>query len=128
MHHSWIITAHISLGDLYRQLHMFNNQKTLAHQLLVKLQRPTTHISLGDLYRQLHMLNCQKTLAHQILPKLQDQPLACQLVVNALLDDFLTYTASMNPTGLPHDQQCSYSKLIQKACHHLKTHDPKRSL
>ena len=36
--HSWIITAHISVGDLNRQLHMFNHQKTLAHQLLVKLQ------------------------------------------------------------------------------------------
>ena len=36
--HSWVITAHISLDDLDRQLHMFNHQKTLAHQLLVKLQ------------------------------------------------------------------------------------------
>ena len=36
--HSWIITAHISLGDINRQLHMFSHQKTLAHQLLVKLQ------------------------------------------------------------------------------------------
>ena len=33
----WIITAHISLGDLNRQLHMVNYQKTLTHQLLVKL-------------------------------------------------------------------------------------------
>ena len=30
--------AHISLGDLNRQLHMFNHHKTLAHQLLVKYQ------------------------------------------------------------------------------------------
>ena len=36
--HSWIITAQISLGNLDRQLCMFNQQKTLAHQLLVKLQ------------------------------------------------------------------------------------------
>ena len=36
--HSWIITAHISLGNLDKQLHMFNRQKTLAHQMLVKLQ------------------------------------------------------------------------------------------
>ena len=36
--HSWIITAHISLSDLNRQLCMFNHQKILAHQLLVKLQ------------------------------------------------------------------------------------------
>ena len=36
--HSWIITAHKSLGDLNRQLCMFNQQKTSAHQLLVKLQ------------------------------------------------------------------------------------------
>ena len=36
--HSWIITAHISLGGLNRQLHMFNHQKTFGHQLLVKLQ------------------------------------------------------------------------------------------
>ena len=28
----------MSLGSLDRQLHMFNRQKTLAHQLLVKLQ------------------------------------------------------------------------------------------
>ena len=51
--HSGIITAHISLGNLERQIHMFNRQKTLAHQL-----------------------------------KLQDELLACQLVVNALLDEF----------------------------------------
>ena len=36
--HSWIITANISLGDLNRQLHMFNHQKTIAYQLLVKFQ------------------------------------------------------------------------------------------
>ena len=34
----WIIPAHISLGDLNRHIHMFNHQKTLAHQLLVILQ------------------------------------------------------------------------------------------
>ena len=34
------------------------------------------------------MFNQQKTLAHQLLVKLQDQPLASQLVVNALLDEF----------------------------------------
>ena len=32
------IMAHISLGDLNRQLSMFNYQKNLAQQLLVKLQ------------------------------------------------------------------------------------------
>ena len=37
-HHSWIITAHISVGNLDRQLCIFNWQKTLAHQLLVELQ------------------------------------------------------------------------------------------
>ena len=36
--HSWIIIPHIPLGDLNRQLCMFNCQKTSAHQLLVKLQ------------------------------------------------------------------------------------------
>ena len=36
--HSWIITAHISLDDLKRQLCMCNHQLTLVHQLLVKLQ------------------------------------------------------------------------------------------
>ena len=34
------------------------------------------------------MFNCQKTLAHQLLVKLQDQLLASQLVLNALLDEF----------------------------------------
>ena len=37
-HNSWIITAYISLGNLDRQLCVFSQQKTLAHQLLVKLQ------------------------------------------------------------------------------------------
>ena len=37
--HSCMITAHILLGNVDRQLHMFNHQKTLVHQLLVKLQR-----------------------------------------------------------------------------------------
>ena len=34
------------------------------------------------------MFNRQKTLAHQLLVTLQDQLLASQLVVNALLDEF----------------------------------------
>ena len=34
------------------------------------------------------MFNRQKTIAHQLLVKLQDQPLASQLVVNALMDKF----------------------------------------
>ena len=29
----------------------------------------------------------------------------------------------MNPTSLPYDLQYSYSKLSQKTCHNLKTHD-----
>ena len=33
----------------------------------------------------------------------------------------------MNPTNLPYNQQCSYSKLIQKTCHHLKTHNLKEA-
>ena len=36
--HSWIIAAYILLGDLSRQLCMFNHQKTLTHPLLPKLQ------------------------------------------------------------------------------------------
>ena len=35
------------------------------------------------------MFTWQKTLAHQLLVKLQDQLLASQLVVNALLDEFV---------------------------------------
>ena len=35
--HSWIITANISIGELNKQLHMFNHQKALAHELLMKL-------------------------------------------------------------------------------------------
>ena len=34
------------------------------------------------------MFNSQKTLAHQLLVKLQDQLLASQLLLNALLDEF----------------------------------------
>ena len=34
----------------------------------------------------------------------------------------------MNPTNLPYDQQCSYSKLSQKTCHHLKNQCSKISL
>ena len=34
------------------------------------------------------MFNHRKTLAHQLLVKLQDQLLASQLVLNALLDEF----------------------------------------
>ena len=36
--HSWIITVDISLGSLSKELHVFNHQKTSAHQLLMKLQ------------------------------------------------------------------------------------------
>ena len=84
----------------------------------------TAHISLGDLNRQLHMFNCQKTLAHQLLVKLQGQLLASHFVLNALLDEFSNIDSiyeSYKPTI--HDQQCSCSKLSQKTCHHLKTHD-----
>ena len=34
------------------------------------------------------MFNCQKTLGHQLLVKLHGQPLASQLVLNAVLDEF----------------------------------------
>ena len=36
--HTRIITAHISLGNLNKQLHMLNHQKAPAHELLMKLQ------------------------------------------------------------------------------------------
>ena len=36
--YSWIITAHISIGNLNKQLWMFNSQKALVHELLMKLQ------------------------------------------------------------------------------------------
>ena len=36
--HSWIITAHISIHFLNKQLCMFNCQKALAQELLIKLQ------------------------------------------------------------------------------------------
>ena len=35
--HSWISTVYISLGNLNKQLCMFNPQKALAHELLMKL-------------------------------------------------------------------------------------------
>ena len=54
-----------------------------CHSLII-----TAHISLGILDRQLHMFNQQKTIVHQMLVKLQDQLLAFQPVVNALLDEF----------------------------------------
>ena len=71
----------------------------------------TAHISLGDLNRQLYMFNCQKTLAHQILMKLQGKPLAFQLVLNALLDEF----SSINSIYISH------KPTIQSAVQLLKT-------
>ena len=44
--HLWIITVHILLGDLNRQLHMFNCQNTLDQQLLVNLQGQPLGITL----------------------------------------------------------------------------------
>ena len=41
-----IITAHISLGDLNRQLWMFNHQKTLAAPPTSETPRPTASITL----------------------------------------------------------------------------------
>ena len=38
IHHSWIITAHVSLGDLDKQLKMFIQQKARSQQLLNSLQ------------------------------------------------------------------------------------------
>ena len=49
----------------------------------------TPHISPGSLYLQLCMFNQQKTLAHQLLVKFQDQLLAYQVVVNALIDEYV---------------------------------------
>ena len=84
----------------------------------------TVYISLGDLNRQLCMFNCQKTLAHQLQGKL----LASHLVLNALLDEFSNIDSIMNPTSQPYNQQYSCSKLSQKTCHHLKTHDLKKPI
>ena len=36
--HSWIITMHIPIGNINKQLCMFHPKKTLAHELLMKLQ------------------------------------------------------------------------------------------
>ena len=48
--HSWIIESHLSKGDLSKQLHMFNHQKALAQELLVKLQQqPFTYIASNAL-------------------------------------------------------------------------------
>ena len=61
----------------------------------------TAYISLGNLDRKLHMFNWQKTIAHQLSLKLQDQLLASQLAVNALLDEFAYIDSiyeSYNPT------------------------------
>ena len=56
--HSWIITAHISVDDLNRQLHMFNCQKTLT-ELLVKLQgqMPASHLVLNALLDEFSNIN-----------------------------------------------------------------------
>ena len=39
MQHSWIISAHVSMGALCKQLCMFNCQKALAQKLFIKLQQ-----------------------------------------------------------------------------------------
>ena len=53
--HSWIITAHVFLGELNKQLHMFNHQEESAHQLLMKLQCQlfTSNFVLNDLLGEL---------------------------------------------------------------------------
>ena len=38
MRHTWMITVHISICNLNKQLGMLNCQKTLVHELLMKLQ------------------------------------------------------------------------------------------
>ena len=39
MHHSWVITAEVSIGDLSKQLCMSNCLKALAEELLIKIQQ-----------------------------------------------------------------------------------------
>ena len=57
------------------------------------------------------MFNQQKTSAHQLLVKLQDQLLASQLVVNALLDEFANMDSIYE----------SYKPIMKSAVQLLKT-------
>ena len=58
MWHSWIITAHISLGNLNKQLHMFNNKKALAHELLkLQCQPFTSNIIFNALLGEFSNIN-----------------------------------------------------------------------
>ena len=41
IHHSWILTAHVSVGDLEEQLKMFIQQKAGSQQLPNSLQQKT---------------------------------------------------------------------------------------
>ena len=46
-HHSWILTAHVSLGDMEKQWKLFTRQMIRTHQLLPSLiWKPTTPIQL----------------------------------------------------------------------------------
>ena len=36
--HSWIISAHISLGTLHKPMHLFNRQKNIVHEMISKLR------------------------------------------------------------------------------------------
>ena len=62
------------------------------------------------------MFNRQKTLAHQLLVKLQNQQLASQLVVNALLDEFANIDNIYE----------SYRPTIKSAVQFLKTNSENR--
>ena len=57
------------------------------------------------------MINSQKTLAHQLLAKLQDQPLASQLILNALLHEFSNIDSSYE----------TYKPVIRSTVQLLKT-------
>ena len=93
-----------------KKQHTPHCKSLLFHPVLKDSWIITAHISLSDLNRQLYMFNPQKTSAHQLLVKLQCQLLVSHLYSMPFYINFPTYTASMNPTNQPYDQQYSCSK------------------
>ena len=72
------------------------------------------------------MFNHQKTLSYQLLVKLQDQALASQLVLNALLDEF-SNIENMYESYMPTIQSAVTQNGFRKHVHHLKTYGLKEA-
>ena len=115
-HHSWMITAHVSLGNMEKHWKLFTKQMIKTHQLLPSLlwkpADPTQLVSgldeefikLNNIYTSYQPLIQAATQLHQREPSFDGMPVSSKCMKKSLLP-FLGDALSWL-TGTTHYKRC----------------------